>query len=380
LRPSGIGRISALGNGRAGLIALWYGESDLVTPDFVRDAAKQALDDGHTFYSSSRGLPRLREGIAHWMQRFVDVQVDVERITVPGSAMLSVVLALQCLVREGDEVIVISPMWPNIFQAVQVVGGVPRFVRLRRDAGGPWRLDMDELAAAITPRTKAVFLASPSNPTGWIMPAEQQAALLALCRARGIGIVADEVYGPIVFDGRHAPSFASIARDDDALFIVNSFSKAWAMTGWRIGWLIHPPRLAEAIGTMAVAANTGASSFVQVAAIAAIEQGDEFLATMRARVRRNRDQLGAFIAAQARLDWAEPPGGFYGYVAIDGVQDSMAFATALLEQAGVGVAPGMAFGPEDDRDNDRHVRICLAIDPQRFATALERMGRVIGQL
>ena len=196
LLPSGIGLISKQGNDRPGLIPLWFGESDLVTPSFIRDAAKQALDEGRTFYTSARGLPRLRQGIADWMLRRAGVTVAVDRITVPGSAMLAIMMAVQFLVRSGDEVIVISPMWPNIFQAIQVVGGVPKFVRLKRVADGPWFLDMDELVSAMGPRTKAVFFASPSNPTGWIMSEHEQRQLLAACQQRGIGIIADEVYGP----------------------------------------------------------------------------------------------------------------------------------------------------------------------------------------
>ena len=377
LAPTGIGAISRLGQGRAGLIPLWFGESDLVTPAFIRDAAKQALDAGKTFYSDSRGVLPLREAIRNWMHRHTGADIPTERISVPGSAMLSIVIALQCLVRSGDEVIVVSPMWPNIFHAIEVVGGVPKFVRLRQSRNGPWQLDMDELLAAIGPRTKAVFLASPSNPTGWIMSETEQRALLAACRQRGIGIIADEVYGPIVFAGTHAPSFATLASDEDALFIVNSFSKAWAMTGWRIGWLIHPRQHAEALGAISVSVNTGATSFVQTGATAALEQGDAFLGEMRSRCAHNRTQLGEFVSRHPRLSWAEPPGGFYGFVAVDGVTDSMAFAKHLLEKANVGVAPGMAFGPQDDRDNDRHMRICLAYDPMRFNEALRRIGQVL---
>ena len=377
LLPSGIGLISRQGNNRNGLIPLWFGESDLVTPQFIRDAAKQALDDGKTFYTASRGLPRLREGIRDWMLRRAGARIDVERITVPGSAMLAIMIAVQCLVRSGDEVIVVSPMWPNIFQAIEVAGGVPRFVRLKRDADGPWRLDMNELVAAMNPRTKAVFFASPSNPTGWIMSAPEQRELLGECRKRGIGIIADEVYGPMVYEGQHAPTFASVAQPDDAVFIVHSFSKAWAMTGWRIGWMIHPLRLADSIGTVAVVSNTGATSFVQAGAIAAIEHGDTFVDTLLERCRRNRAQLGEFVGRHQRLSWAEPPGGFYGFVAIDGMTDSLGFAEKLLANANVGVAPGMAFGPRDDAENERYLRICIAYDPDRFALALARLGDVL---
>jgi aspartate/methionine/tyrosine aminotransferase len=377
IQPGGIGLISRQGQDRPDLIPLWFGESDLVTPAFIRAAAKTALDEGRTFYGASRGLPRLREGIRSWMSRRAGADVDLDRITVPGSAMLAIAIAVQCLVRTGDEVIVVSPMWPNIFQAIEVAGATPKFVRLRRDEGGPWRLDMNALAAAMGPRTKAVFFASPSNPTGWIMSTAEQRELLDLCRQRGIGIIADEVYGPIVYEGRHAPTFANVAGPDDAVFIVHSFSKAWAMTGWRIGWMIHSRKHAEGIGTVTVSSNTGATSFVQAGAIAAIEQGDAFVDEMRERCRTNRGQLRDFVARHQRLSWAEPPGGFYGFVAIDGMTDSMAFAEKLLSAANVGVAPGMAFGPPDDQENERYLRICIAYDADRFAEALARIARLL---
>jgi len=379
LTPSGITLVSRGRGDRPGLIPLWYGESDLPTPDFIRAAAKRALDDGMTFYTPARGMLRLRESIRDWHRRRVNADIDVERITVPGSAMLAVTHSVQCLVRTGDEVIVIAPMWPNIFQAIEVAGGMPRFVWLKRVQDGPWRLDMDEVVDAMNARTKAVFLASPSNPTGWVMSSAEQRALLHACRARGIGIISDEVYGPIVYDGSaHAPSFATLAeKDDDAVFIVNSFSKAWAMTGWRVGWVIHPRRVAEAFGVVSVSSNTGATSFVQAGAIAAIEQGDAFVALQLDRCRRNRAQLAEFVASHQRLSWAEPPGGFYGYVATDGVTDSFAFADSLFHKANIGVSPGMSFGPRDHADNERYIRICLAYDPDKFAEALTRFGMVL---
>ena len=222
-----------------------------------------------------------------------------------------------------------------------------------------------------------MFFASPSNPTGWIMQESEQRTLLDVCRQRGIGIIADEVYGLMVYAGRHAPSFARLASPEDAVFVVNSFSKAWAMTGWRIGWMIHPQQHADAISTVTVAANTGATSFVQAGAIAAIEQGDAFVDHLLERCRRNRAQLNAFVGQQPRLSWAEPPGGFYGFVAVEGMRDSMAFAESLLVDANVGVAPGMAFGPPEDAENERYLRICIAYDPDRFAEALTRIARVL---
>jgi len=226
LERNGIAAVATKGLGQRDIIPLWFGESDVVTPPFIREAAKKALDDGRTFYTFARGILELREAIAAWMTRQSGRAIDVERITVPGAAMMGVEIALQCVCEAGDNVVIVAPMWPNIFQAVRGLGAEPRFVKLKGGSNGePWKLDLDELFAACNQRTKAIFFASPGNPTGWIMKVAEQRAILEFARKRGIAIISDEVYTPIVFDVA-APSFAAIADDEDEVFIVNSFSKA----------------------------------------------------------------------------------------------------------------------------------------------------------
>src|SRR6185312_1171921 len=253
LKPSGITQVTALGLGDPDVLPLWFGETDLVTPPFIRQAAITALEDGRTFYTNARGIPPLREAIRDFHKRTIGADIALERITVPGGAMLAVVTALQMCCESGDNVVIVSPIWPNIFQASKVVGAEPRLVRLDEDwNAGRWMLDMDKLFDACDERTKAFFIASPGNPTGWMLTAEEQRHILEFARARGIAIIADEVYGTLVYDGAtHAPSFLPTAEDDDAVFVINSFSKPWAMTGWRIGWLVHPRRVEPAAAAMA---------------------------------------------------------------------------------------------------------------------------------
>ncbi len=340
MSPNPIGAVSRRGMGQKDVIPLWFGETDLVTPDFIRDAAKAALDEGHTFYTFAGGHPRLRTAIVDWTRRWYGVALDLDRVWVPGSAMLSVVTALLCCVETGDEVIVVSPMWPNISQAIAAVGGQPRYLRLDHDAAaGRWRLDLDALASMMGPRTKAVFVGSPGNPTGWVMAPDEQRRLLELARAKGVAIISDEVYGVLSFGARRAPSFLDLATDEDDVFVVNSFSKAWAMTGWRIGWLVAPVKLARAMAQLSVNLNTGATSFAQWGAVAALEKGDEFVRAMQARCAAGRAIVADWIAGQNRLSWVEPEGAFYAYVAIEGMSDSVGFAIDLLERAKVGVAP-----------------------------------------
>jgi aspartate aminotransferase len=375
LRPNGIVEVASLGLDRPGLIPLWFGESDLVTPQFIRDAAATALAEGKTFYTHARGILELRQAIAAFHHRTLGLAIDPERITVPGAAMLAIVTALQCVIETGDNIVIIAPVWPNIFQAAQVAGADVRMVRLDEDwQTRRWQLDLDKLFAQCDARTKAIFISSPNNPTGWVASHAEQQAMLDFARARGIAIISDEVYGTLIYDGRsHAPSFLEIADENDAVFVINSFSKPWAMTGWRIGWLTHPRNLAEAMRVLSPASNTGTTTFNQYGALAALTpQGDIFRETLRARCAANRAIVADFIARQNRVRWMTPDGAFYGHLQVDGLTDSLAFAKDLVRRANVGTAPGSAFGQGDPRD-EAYVRICFARDAGGLAEGLKRI-------
>jgi aspartate aminotransferase len=385
LTPNGIGAVALLGLGDKDLIPLWFGETDLVTPAFIRDAAKRALDEGKTFYTNARGITALREALREFHRRTTDVDVALERITVPGAAMLAVVTALQAVVETGDNIVAISPIWPNIVQAAQICGAATRFVSLDDDwsASPPrWSLDLDKLFDACDARTKAIFISSPNNPTGWTMTRDEQLEVLNFARTRGIAIISDEVYGTLVYDGSaHAPSFLQIADDEDALFVVNSFSKPWAMTGWRVGWLIHPKSLDTQMWMMSAANNTGATTFAQWGALAALSpQGDAFRGELLARCVRGRDVVQNFLDTQNRVRWIRPEGAFYGFLHVEGLKDSLAFASDLVRNARVGVAPGSAFGAEGDPHCDAYVRVCYAQDPKLLELGLERIGKALATL
>jgi aspartate aminotransferase len=379
LEPSGITKVTALGLGNPDILPLWFGETDLVTPAFIRHAAAKALEDGRTFYTNARGILPLREAIRDFHKRTIGADIPVERITIPGAAMLAVVTALQMVCEGGDNVVIVSPIWPNIFQATKVVGAEPRLVRLDEDwTTGRWHLDLDKLFDACDGRTKAMFIASPGNPTGWMLTADEQKKILDFTRVRGIAIIADEVYGTLVYDGsNHAPSFLSIADGEDAVFAINSFSKPWAMTGWRIGWLVHPKSVEAAAAAMAQCNNTGATHFVQHGALAALSpEGDAFRGTLLERCRSGRDVVEGWIGRQNRVRWFKPDGAFYGFLHVDGLKDSLGFCQNMVRNDKVGVSPGWAFSLGDPKD-DSYVRICFAQDAAKLADALTRLEGAI---
>ena len=382
LEPSGISKVTLLGLGNPDILPLWFGETDLVTPPFIREAAVKALEDGKTFYTNARGILALREAISDFHKRTAGADIAIERITVPGGAMLAAVTALQMVCESGDNVVIVSPIWPNIFQAAKVVGAEPRLVRLDEDwKNGHWHLDLDKLFDACDHRTKAMFLASPGNPTGWMLTGGEQKVILDFCRARGIAIVADEVYGTLTYgEERHAPSFLTIADEEDAVFAINSFSKPWAMTGWRIGWLVHPKRVEPAAAAMAQCNNTGATHFAQYGALAALSpEGDAFRGRLLDYCRKGRDVVEDWIARQNRVRWLKPDGAFYGFLHIDGLKDSLSFCQNMVKYDKVGVSPGWAFSLGDPRD-DSYLRICFAQDAKRLTEALERLEGAIRKL
>ncbi len=369
LEPQQIMQVSALALGDPRVIPLWYGESDVPTADFVVHAAAEALAEGHTFYTHKRGIPELRAALARYSTSLYGVPVSEERISVTSSGMTGIMIVMQALVGAGDNVIVVDPIWPNAAGAIRVLGGEPRTVALEADREGGWRLDLERVFAAADGRTRAVFVNSPGNPTGWMMSTEEQRALLAFCRERGLWIVADEVYARIVYDRPAAPSFLEVADPDDAVIVVNSFSKAWAMTGWRIGWLTHPTEIGEALANLIEYNTSGTPAFLQHAAVVALEKGEPFVNFMVERCRIGRDTVSRRLAAVPRVRYRPPAAAFYAFFAVEGLTDSLAFAKRLVREAGIGLAPGTAFGP----NGEGWLRLCFARASETLEEAMDRL-------
>ncbi len=368
LQPSLIRKLANAAMNRADVIPLWFGEPDKPTPLFIREAAKDAIDEGQTFYQPNLGIPPLREALANYMNDLYGTRLTAANIGVTPSGMTALSLALQCIVAGGDSVLVPSPVWPNLPAAAEILGAniIRVSLRPRDDA---WQLDLDELFAAAQPNTSALLLNSPNNPTGWMLEDAEQQRILDFCRERDIWLIADEVYARIVYDRAYAPSFADKVNEDDKYLIVNSFSKSWAMTGWRLGWLTGPRSLMQTLEMVSEFNFSCIFAPTQIAGITALQEGEAFLSESLERYAAARNLVAETFAGLPRVVCPLPSGTFYMFFAVDGVSDSYDFARRLLLECGVGLAPGAAFGPQ----GEGYLRLCYAAELSALERALEQM-------
>lgn len=351
------------------VLPLWFGEGDLQTPPFVGEAAAQAIRDGHVFYTHQNGIPALRQTLAEYHSRLSSTAVGPERITVTSGGMPAIMLAVQLVLEPGDNIVVIDPVWPNIGGITQLLGGEVRSVRMDLDERG-WTLDLAKVAAACNARTKAIFYASPGNPTGAIIPLAQQKELLDFARPRGIWLIADEVYYRLVFGRTAGDTILDISEPEDRVLIINSFSKAWAMTGWRLGWLVHPPSLGPRLAMMVQYTTSGTATFLQHAGVAAIRQGEAFVAEMNRYCQQGMEIVCDALESMPRVRLlSRPAAAMYVFFEIDGMEDSRAACLDILSNTQVGLAPGMFFG----KGSERFMRLCFARSPDVLRTAMERL-------
>jgi len=365
---SGIVEVSTYGRARQGVIPMWVGEGDTPTPGFIADAATRSLAAGETFYTWQRGHPDLRDAIARYMTRAYGRPFEREQFYITGGGMQAVQITMRMLTGVGDEVIVPSPAWPNFAAAAGISGAKTVFVPQSFGDGG-WTLDMGDLEAAITPQSKAIVINSPSNPSGWTATEEELRHILAIARKHDLWIVADEIYGRFVYEGSRAPSFHDVMEPDDRIIFVQTMSKNWAMTGWRLGWIECPPELGAIVENLIQYSTSGSPVFIQRAAIAALDNGDDFIRHQIERARRSRDVICDALASTGRVRFLRPQGAFYLFFSVDGVTDTRAAALKMIDDVGVGVAPGTAFGP----GSEKFFRLCFAQSPEKAAEAERRL-------
>jgi aspartate/methionine/tyrosine aminotransferase len=371
---SQIGLVADLGRDDPDVVKLWIGEGDLATPPFIVAAAHQAMLDGHTRYTYSLGVPALRQALSAYHKRHWGVDVAASRFAITAGGMNAIMQIAQALMDPGDEIIIPSPAWPNLAQAVKIAGGVPVSVAYRGGADGRFTLRLQDVLDAITPRTKIIVVNSPSNPTGWIMPLAEMEALRDAARARGLWILSDEVYSHFVYGNALAPSFLQICTDQDRLIVSNTFSKNWAMTGWRAGWVVYPAGLDSVFARIGQYSTTSIPTFIQHAAVVALNEGDDFIRTMVGRCAESRAILVDGLSRLKGITVFPPEGAFYLMVRADTGETSLDLALRLLREAKVGVAPGTAFGPE----GEGFLRMCFAISPELAHEAVARLTGFFG--
>jgi aspartate/methionine/tyrosine aminotransferase len=371
LQGSQIRQVVNASLGRTDVLRFWFGESDEVTPEAVRAAAAQSLASGETFYNQNLGIPELREAISGYMSR-LHGNIPVDRIAVTSSGVSGLMLAAQLLIDAGDEVVAVTPVWPNLTQQCTIMGGKLRTVALQ-PTNGQWGLDMAKLLSTVTAKTKVLIVNAPNNPTGWTLSKEEQLTILQHCRHTGTWIVADEVYERLYYEPTAhacAPSFLDIADAEDRLIVAHSFSKTFLMTGWRLGWLVLPPSATPHLSKLIEFNTSCAPTFVQRAGVAAIAHEADITPALVAHFRQCRDTLVPLLQATPGVQVQPTKGGMYAFFQIDGYTESLPLAKRLVNEAGLGLAPGSAFAPEAEG----WLRWCYASkDLARLGQGVERL-------
>jgi aspartate aminotransferase len=371
-----IREVANAGMGRSDIAAFWFGESDRPTADFIRAAAIRAIEDGETFYSQNLGRPYLREAIATYLSNLHGRDIGADRVAAVGSGVSALMIASQAIVAPGDRVVAVTPLWPNVVEIPKILGAEVTRVPLAI-VEGSWRLDLDRLLDALTPDTRLAIVNSPNNPTGWTIEPAELDTLIAHCRKHGIWLLADDVYERLVYDPalRSAPSVLARYEAGDRIISTNSVSKAWSMTGWRLGWIVAPPALMTEMPKLVEYNTSCIFEPVQRAATAAISQGEAEVAALLARLGESRRLLVDGLRAIPGVNVPEAGGAMYAFFSLEGVDDTLDFAKRLVAEAGLGLAPGEAFGPE----GRGWLRWCHAVTPARIADGLDRLGRFVGR-
>lgn len=353
--------------GTEGLITLWFGEPDIPTPEFICQAANQSLASGNTYYTEGLGKPFLREAIANYMSELYASNIDLDRIAVTASGTNALNLAFQLLLQSGDKVVTTLPSFPTLLSVPGLQYADLDTVSLTPSDNG-WSLDIDTLLQKAA-NAKILLLNSPNNPTGWMLERNEIRRILEACRKSGTWIISDEVYARIVYEEKAAPSFAEFAEPEDRLIIVNSFSKSWAMTGWRLGWLTLPPSLLYECEKLMEFSMSCAPEFIQAGGLAAIEQGESLIQDQLERYRLGRDIAIKRLTDMDGITCVPPRAAFYAHFRIEGVTDNVGFAERMAKEAKVGIAPGSTFDPS----MADWFRICFAKSEDLLNEAFDRM-------
>lgn len=375
-----VSRIRALADvafGMEDVLSLQFGESTLPTPPYVIDAVNRAAQEGWTYYSPNQGLPSLRLAIANLIARLHAVEIDPAEIQVTSGGVQALNLAIKCVIDPGDEAIVLSPNWPNGSAMIEMFGARAVEVPMAR-AGQRFTPDFDAMQDALTPRTRLLLYASPSNPLGWTATVAEQRMLLDFARQHGLWLLTDEVYERIYYgdrgeagagSGQLAPSILKLCSREDAVIVVNSFSKTYCMTGWRLGWMVSQGDFVRKAAQLNEFIVSHAPTMIQRGGEAAIAHGEDDIAAMVEEFQERRDFCARMLQTVPGVNLPEPEGAFYLFPQLEAVDDSYQFALDLLRTKRVAVAPGSAFG----NGGEGSIRICYAPDMDVLKPAMERI-------
>jgi aspartate aminotransferase len=374
--PSLIRAVANTAMGRQNVLPFWFGESDQSTPPFIREVAIASLRGGETFYSENLGRPYLRQAISTYLTHLHRLPIGADRIAVTASGVSALMLTSQLLVAPGDRVVAVTPLWPNAVEIPKVMSGRVTCVALEVQ-NGRWTLPLERLLGTLTPGTRMLVLNSPNNPTGWTIQRAEQIAILEHCRRHGIWIVADDVYERLVYAGGMdtAPSFLTLSEPGERLIVINSFSKAWSMTGWRLGWMVVPPAIRDDLASLLEYNTSCVSEFIQRAGVIALEQGEPYVSRLRAQLANTKAKLFAALSPLPRLQVPEADGAMYLFLRLAGEEDSVRLAKRLIEEVGLGLAPGRAFGPE----GEGWLRWCYAADSKKIESGIERLAQFLSK-
>jgi aspartate aminotransferase len=345
---------------------LYFGESDMQTPEFICRAAEKAMRDGYTFYTPTAGFLDLRKAIAEKFEETQGVRYEPTEVICTAGAVMAIGHAIRALVDQGDNVIIVEPGWPVFASMLTLIGAEARYAPLvRRDSG--FELDLDAVNNLVDERTRMLIVNSPSNPTGWIISEAEQRALYELAVEKDFVILSDEVYDRIVFDRDVAPSFARIATDKDHLVVINSFSKTYNMTGWRLGYALASEKLVKLMTKLQEFVVSNPAAMVQRAGIVALKEGEPYVAEIREKYAKQRQRVMDTLPTIPNVSLPVPMGGFYAFPQVAGLQDSLSFAKKLLQEKRVGMAPGIAFG----QAGEGYMRMCFAASDAVLVPALD---------
>jgi len=356
---------------REDMLAFWFGEPDTPTPTYIREAGISAIRQGQTRYVQTLGMPALRERLSAYLSELHGQPIAVNRIAVTASGTSSLMMAMQAILGKGDRVVAVTPVWPNLIEMPKMLGAEVVSVAQTFTASG-WGLDIPALLAALSPGTKALLINAPNNPTGFSLTRSEQLQVLAHCRKHGIWIISDDVYQRLFYGARSAPSFLDIAEEGDRLISCNSFSKAWSMTGWRLGWMVGPGSVMPEVSKLIEINTTCSPGFVQLAGLAALEHGEADVQACVSRLQQSRDYLAERLSAIPGVTVGPPPpGAMYSLFRVDGVDDSLTFCKQLAISHGLGLAPGIAFGEQAEG----YLRWCYASSIDRLDAGVSRLRR-----